>query len=142
MKLVATLFAASLLLAAPAYASSVIRASWYGPGFQGRPMANGAVFDQSNPTIAASRTLPFGTRLVLANLANGRELSVVVQDRGPYGTLCSLDLSHAAAEHLGFINQGTARLKILQIIRKKKKHNSGHLRVSVRFMQLNRARSR
>ncbi|HEY9719223.1 MAG TPA: septal ring lytic transglycosylase RlpA family protein, partial [Trichormus sp.] len=57
-------------------------ASWYGPGFQGRKTASGEVFDQEKMT-AASRTLPFGTKLLVQNPHNGKVCAVVINDRGP-----------------------------------------------------------
>ncbi|PWT95297.1 MAG: hypothetical protein C5B53_11660 [Candidatus Melainabacteria bacterium] len=75
-------------------------ASWYGPGFQGRRTANGERFDQEAMT-AASKTLPFGTRVVVYNPRNGRQCVVTINDRGPYVPGRGIDLSHAAARKLG-----------------------------------------
>jgi len=80
-------------------------ASWYGPGFQGRKTASGERFDQEKMT-AASRTLPFGTKLLVQNPHNGRVCDVVINDRGPYVRGRGLDLSHAAARHLGISGIG------------------------------------
>jgi rare lipoprotein A (peptidoglycan hydrolase) len=75
-------------------------ASWYGPGFQGRRTADGERYDQERMT-AASKTLPFGTHVLVVNPKNGRECSVVINDRGPYVPGRGIDLSHAAARKLG-----------------------------------------
>jgi rare lipoprotein A (peptidoglycan hydrolase) len=75
-------------------------ASWYGPGFQGRRTANGERFDQ-NAMTAASKTLPFGTRVVVYNPRNDRQCVVTINDRGPYVPGRGIDLSHAAARKLG-----------------------------------------
>jgi rare lipoprotein A (peptidoglycan hydrolase) len=75
-------------------------ASWYGPGFQGRRTANGERFDQ-NAMTAASKTLPFGTRVVVYNPRNDRRCVVTINDRGPYIPGRGIDLSHAAASKLG-----------------------------------------
>jgi rare lipoprotein A len=75
-------------------------ASWYGPGFQGRKTASGERFDQNQLT-AASRTLPFGTNVLVKNIRNGRTCNVVINDRGPYVKGRGIDLSHAAARRLG-----------------------------------------
>jgi hypothetical protein len=80
-------------------------ASWYGPGFQGRKTASGAVYDQEKMT-AASRTLPFGTKVLVQNPHNGKVCAVVINDRGPYVHGRGLDLSHAAARHLGISGIG------------------------------------
>jgi peptidoglycan lytic transglycosylase len=73
-------------------------ASWYGPGFDGRPTASGAIYDMEAWT-CAHRTLPFGTLLLVS--AHGRQVLVMVNDRGPYHADWVLDLSHAAAVALG-----------------------------------------
>jgi hypothetical protein len=73
-------------------------ASWYGPGFDGRPTASGAIYDQEAWTVA-SKELPLGTFLVVA--ANGRRVLLLVNDRGPYVGDRVLDLSHASARALG-----------------------------------------
>jgi|SRR3989338_2610686 len=91
-------------------------ASWYGPGFHGRPMSNGRVFNMNNPTIVAHKTLPLGTRLRAINLENGRTVEVVVQDRGPFVRGRDLDFSKAAANKLGFKKHGLAYVRI-QILR-------------------------
>ena len=58
-------------------------ASWYGPGFQGRKMANGEIFNQ-NDLVAASPTLPFGTKVKITNISNSKSITVIIKDRGPY----------------------------------------------------------
>jgi rare lipoprotein A len=73
-------------------------ASWYGPGFDGRPTASGAIYDQEAFTVA-SKELPLGTFLVVSRGA--ARVLVLVNDRGPYIEGRVLDLSHAAAVALG-----------------------------------------
>jgi rare lipoprotein A (peptidoglycan hydrolase) len=73
-------------------------ASWYGPGFDGRATASGAIYDMEGWT-TASRDLPLGTLLVVSR--NGKRLLLLVNDRGPYVPNRVLDLSHAAAVALG-----------------------------------------
>jgi rare lipoprotein A (peptidoglycan hydrolase) len=73
-------------------------ASWYGPGFNGRATASGAIYDMEGWT-TASRDLPLGTLLVVSR--NGKRLLLLVNDRGPYVPNRVLDLSHAAAVALG-----------------------------------------
>lgn len=99
-----------------ANAETTCHASWYGPGFNGNTMANGKRFDMNDPTVVAHKALPFGTRLRLTNLRNGRVIHAVVQDRGPYIKGRCVDLSKAGAAKLGFLNAGTARVSI-QVIR-------------------------
>ncbi len=73
-------------------------ASWYGPGFNGRPTASGAVYDQEGWTVA-SKELPLGTLLAVSR--GDRRVLLLVNDRGPYIDGRALDLSAAAARALG-----------------------------------------
>ena len=82
-------------------------ASWYGPGFAGRPTASGERFNPNDLT-AAHRSLPFGTRVRVTNTANGLVVTVRINDRGPVSHSRVLDLSSAAADALQFKQQGTA----------------------------------
>lgn len=86
-------------------------ASYYGREFAWRKTANGERFDPREMT-AAHRTLPFGTKIRVTNLANGRRVVLRVNDRGPYRKGRVLDVSHAAARKLGFAKLGTARVRI------------------------------
>jgi len=90
------------------------RVSWYGPGFHGRRTANGEVFDTHGLTMA-HRSLPMGTSVRVTNLENGRTVVLRVNDRGPYVRGRVADLSHAAAERLGFVDDGVvpARIELL-----------------------------
>jgi rare lipoprotein A len=86
-------------------------ASWYGPGFDGRLSASGEVFNQ-NALTAAHRTLPFGTRVMVTNLNNGRQVTVRINDRGPYSGGRIIDLSAGAAAEIGLINSGVATVQL------------------------------
>lgn len=87
-----------------------VKASWYGGGEHlNRHTANGDPFNASALT-AAHRSFPFGTRLALTNPANGRTITVRVNDRGPFVPGRSLDLTRGAADALGFRLRGTASL--------------------------------
>ncbi|MCT0198096.1 septal ring lytic transglycosylase RlpA family protein [Synechococcus sp. CS-1325] len=90
-------------------------ASWYGPGFFGNRTANGEVFRPGTMT-AAHRTLPFGTRVRVTNLWNGRSTEVRINDRGPFHGNRVIDLAHGAAQKLGLTASGIAqvRLEVLQ----------------------------
>lgn len=101
----------AVIATTPAAAQTLMESSWYGPGFVGKPMANGERFNPS-AMVAAHKSLPFGTRLRLTNPRNGRRALVVVKDRGPFVRGRSLDVSRAAAEQLGFVGQGTAQLAV------------------------------
>ncbi len=86
-------------------------ASWYGPGFYGRQTASGAVYTGAALT-AAHRSLPFGTVVRVTNLANGRRVVVVVDDRGPFVRGRVIDLSAAAARRLGMVRDGVVPVRI------------------------------
>ncbi len=76
------------------------RASWYGPGFDGRRTASGARFHQYGLT-AASRTLPLGSKVLVANPTTGKCCTVTINDRGPYIGGRDIDLSKGAAARIG-----------------------------------------
>lgn len=76
------------------------RASWYGPGFEGRRTASGARFNEYGLT-AASRTLPLGSKVLVANPTSGRCCTVTINDRGPYVAGRDIDLSRGAASRIG-----------------------------------------
>lgn len=80
-------------------------ASWYGPGFDGKPTASGAIYDQEGWTVA-SKELPLGTILLIHY--NGRSVLALVNDRGPYVRGRVLDLSHGVARALGTDAAGVA----------------------------------
>lgn len=86
-------------------------ASWYGDAFHGKLTANGEIFDKRRIS-AAHRTLPMPTIVEVENLENGRVIRVRVNDRGPFARDRVIDLSHAAADQLGFTAQGTARVRV------------------------------
>lgn len=85
--------------------------SWYGPNFHGRPTANGEIFDQ-NELSAAHPTLPIPAMIEVTNLENGRTRILRLNDRGPFARDRILDVSRAAAVELGFLQQGTARVRV------------------------------
>ena len=87
------------------------QASWYGPRFHGRPTASGEIYDMYDLT-AAHRDLPFGTTLRVTDLASGRSVIVRINDRGPFVGRRVLDLSYAAADRLGMIDDGLARVQV------------------------------
>lgn len=95
-------------------AAEIGRASFYGPGFHGRTTASGEVFRQDALT-AAHPTLAFGSLLRVTNLANGAAVMVTVNDRGPYVRGRVIDLSLGAARALGFLHEGTTRVRIERI---------------------------
>jgi rare lipoprotein A len=96
---------------APAVAPVQGRVSYYGRGFAGRRKASGERFDPRALTMA-HRSLPFGARLRVTNLANRQSVVVRVNDRGPFIGGRVADLSHAAAVVLGMLHSGVARASL------------------------------
>ncbi|MBX6375855.1 MAG: septal ring lytic transglycosylase RlpA family protein [Acetobacteraceae bacterium] len=86
-------------------------ASYYHPRFEGRRMANGERFDPDSDS-AAHRTLPFGTRARVTNLANGRTAEVTIEDRGPYVRGRIIDVTPETAGQLGMRESGTAPVEV------------------------------
>ena len=86
-------------------------ASWYGPGFYGRTTANGERFSKGTLT-AAHRTLPFGTKVRVTNLSNGRSVVVRINDRGPFKHHRVIDLAHGAASQLQMMQAGEVPVKL------------------------------
>lgn len=87
------------------------KASWYGPGFYGRPTASGRSYNPNRMT-AAHKYLPFGTLVRVTNLNNGRSRVVEINDRGPYIGGRIIDLSERAASELGVTSTGVAPVTI------------------------------
>lgn len=94
-------------------------ASWYGPNFHGKRTANGERYDQHELT-AAHRTLQMPSLVRVTNLENGRSVVVRINDRGPFAHGRIIDVSKRAAELLGFIGRGTARVRLEVLTRESK----------------------
>ena len=86
-------------------------ASWYGSEFHGRRTANGERYNMNGYT-AAHRSLPFGTKVKVTNRSNGRSVVVRINDRGPFHGGRVIDLSKGAANKLGMVNSGVARVTL------------------------------
>jgi rare lipoprotein A len=86
-------------------------ASFYHDKFVGRKTASGERFSQKEYT-CAHRTLPFGTKLKVTNLKNGKTVVVTVNDRGPFKKGRVIDMSKKAASELGFVRDGIASVVI------------------------------
>ena len=91
-------------------------ASWYGKHLHGRPTASGERFNERAMT-AAHPTLPFGTRVRVTNLENGRSVQLTINDRGPFVRGRIIDVSRAAASVLGFERKGLARVRVQNVAR-------------------------
>ena len=83
-------------------------ASYY---WQPQTLASGGRFNP-NALTAAHKTLPFGTRVRVTHLGNGRSVEVKINDRGPYVAGRIIDLSKAAAGVIGMTAQGVARVAV------------------------------
>lgn len=86
-------------------------ASWYGPDFQGKPTANGEIYNMNRLT-AANPTLPMPCYVTVTNTSNGRTMVVRINDRGPYKAGRIIDLSYRAAQLLGVTHSGTANVRV------------------------------
>jgi len=87
------------------------KASYYGGRWHRRLTANGERYDQDSMT-AAHKTLPFGTRVKVTNLRNGKTCEVRINNRGPFVKGRVIDLSVAAAKQIGSINAGVVPVKL------------------------------
>jgi rare lipoprotein A len=88
-------------------------ASWYGVHHHGRQTASGERFSMWKLT-AAHRSLPLGTKALVTNLDTGQQVKVTITDRGPYVDPQHriIDLSRAAAAHIGLLQRGVARVRL------------------------------
>jgi rare lipoprotein A len=86
-------------------------ASYYAEKYHGRKTASGEAFDMNRLT-AAHRTLPFGTRVRVTNLSNGKSVTVRINDRGPFVQGRIIDLSRAAAARIDMVRAGVVKVKI------------------------------
>lgn len=105
-------------------------ASWYGPGFQGNKTANGERYDMHKLT-AAHRTLPLGSIAVVRSTSTGKEVTVRINDRGPFAKGRVLDLSYAGARTLGMVGHGTDRIELRVIGFQGRTSEMGLLRVQI-----------
>ena len=87
------------------------KASYYADKFQGRPTASGEPYDKNKMT-AAHRTLPFGTICKVTNVANGKTITVKVNDRGPHVKTRVIDLSYRAMRQLDGISAGLITVEV------------------------------
>lgn len=96
-------------LAAPPTQTGI--ASWYGAELAGNPTASGEPFRPARLT-AAHRTLPFGTVVRVEDVATGRRVRVVINDRGPFVAGRIIDLSRHAARRLDLLDRGVGEVRL------------------------------
>lgn len=104
----------AILISVSVSAQKLHKVSYYSNKFNGRHTASGQLYNSKKYT-CAHRTYAFGTVLKIKNPQNGKEVVVVVNDRGPHVKGIILDLSYAAAKDLGMIKQGIAKVEITVI---------------------------
>ena len=102
------------------------KASYYGKEFHGRKMADGTPMDPES-NIAASRTLPLGTKAKVTNLENGKSEVVEIRDRGPYVDGRIVDVTPKVAEKLDMKEDGvvTVEVKPIEIPKQGVENSSG-----------------
>ena len=105
-------------------------ASWYGPGFHGNKTANGEQYDMHKLT-AAHRTLPLGSIAVVRSITTGKEVTVRINDRGPFAKGRVMDLSYAGARTLGMVGNGTDQIELRVIGFQGRTAAMGYLRVQI-----------
>ena len=86
-------------------------AVYYSDYFQGRPVANGEIYDKDKLT-AAHNGLPYGTKVRVTNLANDKSVILKVNDRMRSRSKVLIDVSRKAAEELGFLTEGRAQVRV------------------------------
>jgi rare lipoprotein A len=86
-------------------------ANFYSDKFQGRKTASGAVYDKNKLT-ASHKTLPYGTKVRVTNLENGKNVVVTVNDRLKSSNPAVIDVTRRAAQDLGFAKAGKAKVKV------------------------------
>lgn len=92
--------------------SDAAKASYYSYELGGRKTANGEIFNPKGFT-AAHKSLPFGTRVKVTNVSNGKSVIVRINDRGPFVKGRSIDLSYAAAQKIEMLGKGVAEVEIV-----------------------------
>jgi len=101
-------------------------ASWYGRDFHGRRTSNGEKYNMHDIT-AAHKLLPMHTMLLVQNKDNGKKIVVRINDRGPFIQGRIIDLSYGAAQKLGLVNSGTARVTITALGEVQSKNSRGKI---------------
>ena len=86
-------------------------ANFYSDKFQGKKTASGAVYDKNKLT-ASHKTLPYGTKVKVTNLDNGKSVVVVINDRMKKSNPAVIDVTRRAAQELGFAKAGKAKVKL------------------------------
>ena len=89
--------------------------SWYGKKFHGQKTSSGELYDMYKLT-AAHPTLPIPSYARVTNLANGKQVIVRINDRGPFHSERIIDLSYTAALKLGYLGSGSSQLEVERLL--------------------------
>jgi rare lipoprotein A len=109
-RLLLSLFISCIVVSAIAQVQTG-KASFYADKFEGAQTASGEKY-KHNKLTGAHKTLPFGTKVRVTNVANNESVEITINDRGPYVDGRIVDVSKSAAEKLGFVNLGLAEVKL------------------------------
>jgi rare lipoprotein A len=109
--IVVTLATLSMIGSAAAQAREEGVANFYSDRFEGKKTASGELYDK-NALTAAHKKLPYGTKVKVTNVANGKSVVVTVNDRMASSNSAVIDVTRRAAEELGFIDAGRAKVTI------------------------------
>jgi rare lipoprotein A len=93
------------------------KATYYASKFEGRKTTSGERYRNDKLT-AAHKKLPFGTEVTVTNLNNGQSVTVIINDRGPFGKGMTIDLSQSAAKEIGLYGKGVVPCKIKYVLNK------------------------
>ena len=107
-------------------------ASWYGGKFHGRKTSNGETYDMYGLS-AAHKTLPMGVYVKVTHLGTGREVTVRINDRGPFVAGRIVDLSYGAARQLGIVDSGTAQVRLVALGYPQQDHGKTTYRAPVSY---------
>ena len=103
-----------ILVTTLAFGQKSVKASYYHSKFEGRTTSSGSIYRADSLT-CAHKTLPFGTRLKVENPENNNFVIVEVTDRGPFIKGREIDLSYAAADRIGIIHEGVAKVTMTML---------------------------
>ena len=111
MTLLVMLVTVSMADSATARTGEAGVATFYSDKFEGKRTASGDIY-RKNGLTAAHKKLPFGTRVKVRNVANGKSVMVTINDRMDASTTAVIDVTRHAAEELGFVRAGKAKVKL------------------------------
>lgn len=106
-------FIVALIISFPLFGKDGV-ASYYHDKYHGKQTASGVIYNRDSLT-CAHRTLPFGTKLLVKNLKNNKQVEVIVTDRGPFVEDRDIDLSYAAADSIDMIEKGIQKIEYIII---------------------------